>query len=296
MVERMTLEGEKYINVDGVRTRYVERGTGETIVLFHGGNFGSTGSADAIDDWGGTLDDIAKWGRVVAIDKLGQGYTGNPKRNDDYTMAAVVNHAYQTLRTLNIESAHLVGHSRGGYLNCRLTVDHPEIAKSCVIVSSNTCAPGTGSNEKVFVNQPTPSLTAESQRWVLERYSYSVDCVTEEWVNALTTIAQQKTYAEAVDKMTQDGYLWTKFLPGLLTDKEEMFRILQTRGIQRPVMQIWGYNDPTVSHSQAYELYRILAEKERRARWQTLNEAGHFCYREQRKRFNEVLRSFITSA
>ena len=292
----MALDGEKFIDVDGVRTRYVDRGTGDTIVLFHGGNFGSTGSADATDDWGGTIDDIAKWGRVVAIDKLGQGYTENPKSDDEYTMAAVVKHAYQTLRALSIESAHLVGHSRGGYLTCRLTVDYPEIAKSCVIVSSNTCAPGTGGNEKAFANQPKPSLTAESQRWVLEHYSYSPDCVTDEWVEALTAIAQQQSYAEAVEKMTQEGYLWTKFLPGLLTDKEEMFRILQTRGIQRPVLQIWGYNDPTVSHAQAYDLYRILAEKERRARWQTLNEAGHFCYREQRKRFNEVLQSFITNA
>lgn len=292
----MALDGEKFIDVDGVRTRYVDRGTGNTIVLFHGGNFGSTGSADATDDWGGTIDDIAKWGRVVAIDKLGQGYTENPKSDDDYTMAAVVKHAYQTLRALSIESAHLVGHSRGGYLTCRLTVDYPEIAKSCVIVSSNTCAPGTGGNEKAFANQPKPSLTAESQRWVLEHYSYSPDCVTDEWVEALAAIAQQQSYAEAVEKMTQEGYLWTKFLPGLLTDKEEMFRILQTRGIQRPVLQIWGYNDPTVSHAQAYDLYRILAEKERRARWQTLNEAGHFCYREQRKRFNEVLQSFITNA
>ena len=292
----MALDGEKFIDVDGVRTRYVDRGTGDTIVLFHGGNFGSTGRADATDDWGGTIDDIAKWGRVVAIDKLGQGYTENPKKDDDYTMAAVVKHAYQTLRALSIESAHLVGHSRGGYLTCRLTVDYPEIAKSCVIVSSNTCAPGTGGNEKAFANQPKPSLTAESQRWVLEHYSYSPDCVTDEWVEALAAIAQQQSYAEAVEKMTQEGYLWTKFLPGLLTDKEEMFRILQTRGIQRPVLQIWGYNDPTVSHAQAYDLYRILAEKERRARWQTLNEAGHFCYREQRKRFNEVLQSFITNA
>ena len=292
----MALDGEKFIDVDGVRTRYVDRGTGDTIVLFHGGNFGSTGSADATDDWGGTIDDIAKWGRVVAIDKLGQGYTENPKKDDDYTMAAVVKHAYQTLRALSIESAHLVGHSRGGYLTCRLTVDYPEIAKSCVIVSSNTCAPGTGGNEKAFANQPKPSLTAESQRWVLEHYSYSPDCVTDEWVEALAAIAQQQSYAEAVEKMTQEGYLWTKFLPGLLTDKEEMIRILQTRGIQRPVLQIWGYNDPTVSHAQAYDLYRILAEKERRARWQTLNEAGHFCYREQRKRFNEVLQSFITNA
>ena len=289
----MSMEGEKFVDVGGVRTRYVEKGDGDIVVLFHGGNFGAATSADAIEDWGRTIDDLAQWGHVFAIDKLGQGYTGNPKTDDDYTMDAVVKHAHQTLRTLGIEGAHLIGHSRGGYLTCRLTVDYPELVKSCIIVDSNTCAPGTGTNEVVFANRPGDVLSRESQRWVLEKYSYSADCVTEDWLDALVDIAQQQKYAETIDKMNNDGYLWTKFLPGLQTDKEDMFRILQTRGIQRPVMQIWGYNDPTVPHAMAFDLYRILAEKERRARWQIFNEAGHFSFREQPRRFNEVVRSFI---
>ena len=290
----MTLEGEKFADVGGVRTRYVEKGEGEIVVLFHGGHFGSTSSADAIEDWGRTMDDLSKWCHVFAIDKLGQGYTGNPKTDDDYTMDAVVRHGYQTLRTLGIDGAHLIGHSRGGYLTCRLTVDYPELVKSCIIVDSNTCAPGTGTNEVVFANMPGPALSKESQRWVLENYSYSADCVTEDWLDALVAIGQQQKYAEAIDKMNNDGLLWTRFLPGLQTDKEDMFHILGGRGIQRPVMQIWGYNDPTVPHAQALELYRILAAKERRARWQIFNQAGHFSFREQPKRFNEVVRSFIT--
>ena len=189
--------------------------------------------------------------------------------------------------------AHLIGHSRGGYLTCRLTVDYPELVKSCVIVDSNTCAPGTGTNEVVFANKPGEALSRDSQRWVLENYSYSADCVTEDWLDALVDISQQQKYAETIDKMNNEGFLWTKFLPGLQTDKEDMFRILQARGIQRPVLQIWGYNDPTVPHAMAFDLYRILAEKERRARWQIFNEAGHFSFREQPKRFNEVVRSFI---
>ena len=70
---------------------------------------------------------------LVAIYKLGEGYTDNPRRDEDYTMDAVVQHAYKTLRILGIDSAHLIGHSRGGYLTCRLTVEHPELVKSCVI-------------------------------------------------------------------------------------------------------------------------------------------------------------------
>tara|TARA_B100000686_G_scaffold320132_1_gene371486 strand:- start:239 stop:1117 length:879 start_codon:yes stop_codon:yes gene_type:complete len=290
----MTIDGQRFIDVEGIRTRYWEGGTGETVVLIHGGNFGATTSADAIEDWGETLQELSRWCRVIAIDKLGQGYTDNPKIDLDYTMAAVVRHMHLTLRTLGITNANLVGHSRGGYVTCRLAVEYPEIVKSCVIVSSNTCAPGTGANEMVFANKPKPALTRKSQKWVLERYSYDRKCVTDEWLDALIEISEQKKYKQTVVKMVNDGLMWSQFLPSLQSDKEDMFGMLCQRGIQRPVMQIWGYNDVTVSHSQAYELYRMLAEKERRCRWQILNQAGHFCFREQPKRFNEVLRSFIT--
>lgn len=289
----MPIAGEKFVDVEGVRTRYFEKGAGETVVLVHGGAFGSTTGACCADDWDLNFDGLAERFRVFAIDKLGQGYTDNPKSDDDYTMHAVVQHAWATLRALGIEGAHLVGHSRGGYLVCRLTVEHPELVKSCTIVDSNTCAPGTGRNDLVFANMPQPALSAESQRWVLRQYSHSDDHVTDDWVDAMVAVAGQPKYAEAVRKMSGEGFQWTKFLPGILTQKEEMFRILQTRGIQRPVMQIWGSDDPTVSLEQAMGLYRILAEKEQRARWQIFNRSGHYSFREHPKRFNEIVASFI---
>ena len=175
----MPLSGERYVDVDGVRTRCVEKGQGETVVLIHGGNFGSTTLADSADDWDLNFDTLATWCRVVAFDKLGQGYTDNPKTDDDYTMAAVVRHASATLEALGIGSAHLVGHSRGGYVACRLTVDRPDLVASCTIINSNTCGPGTGSNQRVFANAPRPALGRDCQRWAAEQYSYDVGCVTD---------------------------------------------------------------------------------------------------------------------
>ena len=292
----MPLSGERFIDVGGINTRYFEKGAGETVVLFHGGHFGANSCADSADDWDLNFDGLSQWCRVVAIDKLGQGYTDNPKTDGEYTMHAVVQHAYQTLRALGIEGAHLVGHSRGGYLVCRLTVEHPEIVKSCTIVDSNTCAPGTGRNEIVFANMPEPALSRDSQRWVLEKYSYDTDCVTDEWVDAMVAIAEQPRYREAVGKMSGQGLLHTRFLPNLLVQKEEMFRIIGDRGMQRPTMQVWGANDPTVPREQALDLYNIIAATERRARMHVFNQAGHFSYREHPERFNDVLRSFIHDA
>ena len=43
---------------------------------------------------------------------------------------------------MGLKNVHVVGHSRGGYLVARLTLEHPEIIRSCIIVDSGTLAPG----------------------------------------------------------------------------------------------------------------------------------------------------------
>ena len=65
------MTGEKFVDVDGVRTRYYERGAGPVVVLFHGGHFGSHDAADSADDWSLNFDGLAHWFHVYAIDKIG---------------------------------------------------------------------------------------------------------------------------------------------------------------------------------------------------------------------------------
>jgi 2-hydroxy-6-oxonona-2,4-dienedioate hydrolase len=52
------MTGEKYIDVDGIKTRYFEKGSGPVVVLFHGGHFGSHDAANALK-W--------KWGQVFTL-------------------------------------------------------------------------------------------------------------------------------------------------------------------------------------------------------------------------------------
>lgn len=291
----MAMTGEKFVDVDGIRTRYFEKGEGETVVLFHGGSFGSTSSADSADDWDLNFDGLSKWCRVFAIDKLGQGYTDNPKSDDDYTMHAVVQHAYATLRALGIDQAHVVGHSRGGYLTCRLTLEFPERVKSCIIIDSNTGAPGQGRNHIEFADTPKPYLSRASQRWVLEGYSYNPKVVTEDWLDELEEIAALPTCQAAVEAMEDGGLNNRLFLPSVGRGKAEMFDWLMDRGMQRPTLLVWGLDDPTATLDQGFAYYEILARKEPRTEMHILNASGHFSYREHPAAFNETLRGFITS-
>lgn len=283
----------KFIDVAGIRTCYYEKGTGEPLILFHGGNFGSPDLADSSLDWDTVFDALSARYRVVAIDKIGQGRTGIPRRDEDYAMAAVVRHACAAMDALGIKSAHLVGHSRGAYLTCRMTLERPDRAKSCTIVDSNTCAPGISLNDIVFANPPEPRLGKQSQRWVAERYSFSTAHITESWLDDMVEIAAGAEYREAVRKMEDEGLKVRLFLPGLLRDKIEMFGWIRDRGMKRPTQLIWGYNDPTATMDQARALFDLIAQRERRAQLHVFNQSGHFTYREHPSAFIACLDGFI---
>lgn len=289
----MPMDQKKFIDVDGINTCYYERGDGPVMVLFHGGNFGSSDGADCALDWALNFDALADRYHVYAIDKIGQGYTDIPDKDADYCMAAVVRHACATLDALGIGNAHLVGHSRGGYLTCRMTMERPDLVATCTIADSNSCAPGVGLNEIVLANPPEPRLTAESQRWVMEHYSYSPAHVTDEWIDALVEVAAQPQYRQAVRKMSDEGLRSTLFMPQLARDKMEMFAYIRDHGMDRPTQLIWGYNDPTATMEQGRALYDLIAARERRAQFNVFNQSGHFTYREHPAAFNATLHAFI---
>ena len=291
----MPMNERKFIDVDGITTCYYEQGEGPILVLFHGGNFGSNDAADCALDWALNFDGLSKKYHVFAIDKIGQGYTANPKNDGDYTMAEVVRHACATLDALQIQNAHLAGHSRGGYLTCRMTMDRPDLVKTCTIIDSNSCAPGIGLNEIVLANPPEPRLTVESQRWVLEHYSYGIGHVTNEWVDALVKVGQQNSYRDACHKMASsgDGLRHTLFLPQLAKDKINMFAWIRDQGMDRPTQLIWGYNDPTATIEQGRALYELISARERQAQFNIFNESGHFTFREHPSAFNACLNAFI---
>ena len=286
----------KFVTVDGIRTHYYEKGRGRHVVLVHGGNFGSSESSGNSWTWSRNFDVLARRFHVVAVDKLGQGYTGNPKRDADYTMHAVVQHLGAFIRKMKLSEVHLVGHSRGGYVTGRLTLEQPDLIASCTVVDSNSLAPGVGMNEVVLANPPHPPLSRECQRWVLERYSYGHEHIDDDWLDVLTDIGKQAKHREAVDRMERRKLKTGQFLPGLAHDRSDTYARIRDTGMRRPTMVMWGYNDPTALLEQGRRLYDLIASTERRAYMHILNRAGHFSMREQAENFNASLTGFIQSS
>ena len=291
----MPMTDAKFIDVDGVRTRYFEQGTGEPLVLWHGSNFGTTDACDSALDWELNFDTLAESFRVIAVDKLGQGHTGNPKTDDDYTPDAVMEHAYGFLKAMGLEDVHLCGHSRGGYLVARLTLLHPEIVKSCIIVDSGTLSPGPSFTPLVMAARPEPYLSRESQRWVVEHYSYGAGHITDRWIDAAVEISNLPKYQESVRKMEGEGLKDKLFGPNVILDKDECLQWMMEGRLKTPTLVVWGYNDPTAHYRRGLSLFDFIAGSTENAQLHVINKAGHFCYREQPGQFNQAVKGFIMS-
>jgi pimeloyl-ACP methyl ester carboxylesterase len=288
----MPMPEARWLDVDGLRTRYFDVGQGPVLLLVYGGNFGSPDSASSAHTWQPVIDGLRDRFRVVAPDKLGQGWTDNPL-GDDYTMDAVARHLARFMDLLDVRDAHLVGHSRGGFLVTQMALDHPSRVRSVTIVNSSTLAPGVGLNEPVLARPPHPPFTRESLRWVYEHYSHSTAHVTDDWIESGFEVLSLPKYRESCHRMEEEGLKSRVFLPQMARRKRDLLARLGDMGMQRPTQIVWTLNDATARLDRGLALHELIARKERQTAFHVFNESGHFPYREHPRRFNEAVAGFI---
>ena len=289
----LDLGEEKWIDVEGYRTRYFDQGKGERIVFIHGVQMGSTDGSSSARAWELNFPVLAAAHNAVSLDRIGQGYTDNPKSDADYTMHASVQHVIGFLDKLGKKPYHLVGHSRGGYIVTRITMERPDLVKTCVPVSSGTLSPGWSRTHVAVRDRPRPEHTRESIRWYLERYSYNPKIVTEAWIDDALAIGVTQKNRLAVDKMYKDGLLDRQFVPQLHLQRGETHRWLIAQGMPCPTLVVWGYNDPGADLKNGLQLIELFMKRQRQMEVRLFNRSGHFVYREHPAAFNRMLDSFV---
>ncbi len=95
-----------FVDVDGVRTRYVTSGEGDkSIVFLHG-------FSSSLYSWRQVLEPISKTYRVYALDLKGFGFSGKPE--SDYTTDEYVDFVIDFMDALGVDRATLCGNSMGG--------------------------------------------------------------------------------------------------------------------------------------------------------------------------------------
>jgi pimeloyl-ACP methyl ester carboxylesterase len=111
---------DSFFDSQGVRIRYIDRGTGVPVVLVHG--FASV--ADRVWIETGVLPNLAKDHRVIALDLRGHGKSDKPHDQKAYSQPG--QDVIRLLDHLGIARAHIVGYSLGGAITAKLLTTNPD--------------------------------------------------------------------------------------------------------------------------------------------------------------------------
>lgn len=116
-----------YAPVNGLKIYYEIHGTGEPLVLLHGG-------LGAIEMFGSNMQALAAKRQVIGVDLQGHGRTAGGDR--PMTFEAMADDIVALLKYLGIEKADIMGYSLGGAVALQTTIRHPEAVRKLVLVST----------------------------------------------------------------------------------------------------------------------------------------------------------------
>jgi pimeloyl-ACP methyl ester carboxylesterase len=119
----------RFIEVNGVRIHYVERGAGRPLVLFHG-----NGSMIQDFESSGLIELAAQNYRVIVFDRPGYGHSDRP-RNVLWTPEAQAELFFEGLQRLGVRSALVLGHSWGASVAVSLALKHPQFVEALILAS-----------------------------------------------------------------------------------------------------------------------------------------------------------------
>ncbi len=137
-----------YIDAGGIKTHYVEKGSGVPTILIHGGGAGA-------DGWGNWMNSLPLFGervRAIAIDLVGFGLSDKPDpANFVYSQDARDQQLAGFIEALDAGPVNLVGNSTGGLTALGASLMKPDLVNKVVLMGSAGIETG--------VNEPLKALT-----------------------------------------------------------------------------------------------------------------------------------------
>ena len=283
----------KFVNVNGIRTRYYELGQGEPMILLHAEGFSGHSSANF---WAKNMSGLAKHFHVFAVDRLGSGLTDNPKTDADYNIQAEDEHIVEFIQVMKLGKVHMVGQSHGGGMGLFIAVEHPDLVRDLVILDSVTAAPqgpGVPAAENPVLKCPKepeiafwkcrlsslstkPEVAWDDEFWEAGTYMASLPKSKE---------AEEMVKAGAGEPLNSQFNDWKKVLLARVQNDPEVLKI--------PVLIMWGHDDHSVPLARSYALYDVIAAQNPRVRMIVINKADHFDFRQYVDEYNMHITNFI---
>jgi pimeloyl-ACP methyl ester carboxylesterase len=138
----------RYVDVGGVNTWYDAEGSGDPLVLLHGGMCTN-------ETWGAQIPLFAEHFRILAPERRGHGHTADVEGPLSY--AAMAADTIGFLDAVVGGPAHLVGWSDGGIVGLLVAQERPDLVSKLVAISANFDTTGVAPEVAEMFTQLDPA-------------------------------------------------------------------------------------------------------------------------------------------
>ncbi len=272
---------DHYIEVNGIKTRYWEEGSGDVpLILVHG-------LAASVEYWEENIQALAKNRRVIAMDLIGFGLTDKPKIC--YDSDAFVNFLKSFLAQLNIESFYLIGHSLGGSVCAQFAMDSPGRVKKLILTSS------AGFDKQLPLLLRLGSLpllgklldlcTRDVFAKVIRGFSYNPRSFSDDLIDRLFHLRKLPNASYAVINVLKNHVNVFGIRKRLLARVREGMS-----NLNMPVLIVWGKDDPLLSVRGAHKAKELIPH----ADIHLFDQCGHVPPLEHPEQYSQLINDFLT--
>ncbi len=225
--------------VNGIELAYQVVGEGEPLILLHGG-FGS------VEMFGPNVDLLAAGRQVIGVDL--QSHGRSPATDRPMRFETMADDIEALIRSLGFERAAIMGFSLGGAVGLRTAIQHPDVVKRLVLVST------------VFKRQGWhPEMTAGMDAMGPETASALMQSpMYEAYQRIAPRVEDWPTLVRQVVEVVKIDYDWSAEIPGLSI----------------PIMLVIGDADG-IPPSHAVEFFGLLGGGQHDAGWDRSGMTHH---------------------
>ena len=230
--EHSETQQDKYVKANGLDIYYEEHGTGEPLLLIHGGTL--TG-----ESWQPYLAALAEHFRVITPDSRGHGRTGNLTGKMSFELLA--DDMVALAEALGLRKPLIWGYSDGGQVALEIGMRYPDLPRALVIGGAYV------------------ELTEGSRRWVesLVGDAGSPDVDIEKFER------ENPDYAEDL-RQTHGAEAWKTLLKNIkpMWNAELNYSAEDFGRVTAPTLVVIGDRDDFVRVEEGVDMYRRLPNAE----------------------------------
>ena len=263
----------RYADVAGRHIHYLEKGTGEPLILIHS-------MGQSLFTWHRVIDSLSAQYRVFAVDLPGHGYSDKPVDEAAYSIGAVADVLVAFMDEMSLEKIDVVAFSMGSMIALNMAARFSDrIGKLVLICPGGLTA--TMPRQIRFLENPltgwlsAASISPKSIASLLTDAFFDRTLISPEMV--------REYYKPYTDKAA--GAALRSALRAF--DEEDVMPTL--RDIENDVLIVWGVDDRWREVSSA-EVFHIALPN---AQFALIRNCGHILHEEKPERFLEYALDFL---